>query len=180
VVPGAGGSPECLKEGQTRQARADGLEFAKSLLATYRAGTALGASPVELARSCHYAIKGLAYLAGREHPEEPVLLRDIAAAVDAPEAFLSKIFQSLRGAGIVRSHRGTSRGYGLARDASSITLYDVIVATEGPASLHAAPLAEQEVGPAFAGIWQEVEEVVEKRLRATTLRDLQELSAQGK
>jgi len=118
----------------------------------------------------------LAYLAGREQPTEPVLLRDIAAAVDAPEAFLSKIFQSLRAAGIVRSHRGTSRGYALARDATSISLYDVVVATEGPATLHAAETVAEEVGAPFASVWREVEELVVRALRTTSIRDLEALS----
>jgi Rrf2 family protein len=131
---------------------------------------------VELARSCHYAVRGLVFLAGREHPEEPVLLRDIAAAIDAPEAFLSKIFQSLRASGIVRSHRGTARGYGLAREPAEISLYDVIVATEGPATLHTGELVAREAGGPFATVWSEVEELVASRLRSTTMQDLVSLS----
>lgn len=135
---------------------------------------------MELARSCHYAVRGLVFLAGREHPEEPVLLRDIAGAIEAPEAFLSKIFQSLRASGIVRSHRGTSRGYGLARDAMEISLYDVIVATEGPASLHMGELVADDLGGPFASVWVQVEKLVEDRLRSTTIHDLAALSAEEK
>jgi len=132
---------------------------------------------VELARSCYYAIRGLVFLAAREHPEEPVLLRDIAETTGAPEAFLSKIFQSLRSANIVRSHRGTTRGYAVARDASEITLYEVIIATEGPASLHTGQFVAKEVGGPFGRIWEEVEDVIANRLRSTTIQDLVDQSA---
>lgn len=127
---------------------------------------------MELARSCHYAVRGLVFLAAREEPSEPVLLRDIAVAIEAPEAFLSKIFQSLRAAGIVRSHRGTSRGYGFARDPAEVSLYDVIVAAEGPARLHTSQAVAEEGGGPFASVWQEVEKVVAGKLRSTTIRDL--------
>lgn len=134
---------------------------------------------MELAKSCHYATRGLVFLAAREEPSEPMLLRDIAAAIEAPEAFLSKIFQSLRAAGIVRSHRGTSRGYGFARDPAEVSLYDVIVATEGPARLHTSQAVAEEGGGPFASVWREVEEIVAGKLRSTTIGDLAALSSQA-
>lgn len=127
---------------------------------------------MQLTKSCYHAVRGLLYLAGRQHPEEPVLLRDIAAAVNAPEAFLSKTFQTLRGAGIVRSHRGTARGYSLARDAGTISVYDAIIATQGVVSLHSAELLGVEVGSAFADVWRDLEEQVANRLRSATIKDL--------
>jgi Rrf2 family protein len=134
---------------------------------------------VELAKSCHYAIRGLVFLAGRERQGEPVLLRDIAEAIAAPEAFLSKIFQSLRASGLVRSHRGMARGYALARPAAQISLYDVIVATEGPASLHTSPVVAQEAGGPFASVWTQVEGIIASRLRQTTIENLIAQSADG-
>ena len=127
---------------------------------------------MELAKSCHYALRGLVFLAAPERRGKPVLLRDAAEAIEAPEAFLSKIFQSLRASGILRSYRGRSRGYALARQPEEITLYDVIVAAEGPASLHTDTQVAQEGGEPFASVWQEVESLVAVRLRSTTIQDL--------
>jgi Rrf2 family protein len=127
---------------------------------------------MELARSCHYAIRGLVFLAARPREREPMLLRDIAEAIGAPEAFLSKIFQNLRAAGILRSYRGTSRGYALAKDPSEVSLYDVIVAAEGVASLHTDGAIAQEGGEPFASVWQEIEELIAERLRSTTIEAL--------
>ena len=128
---------------------------------------------MELARSCRYAVQGLVHLAQKARPGEPLLLRDIAAAIGAPEAFLSKIFQGLRAAAIVRSHRGIARGYSLAKDPAMIALYDVVLATEGQASLHSSDLFGGGKGEeAFTSLWRDVENVVAARLRQTTLKDL--------
>ena len=101
-----------------------------------------------------------------------MLLREIAAAIEAPEAFLSKIFQTLRASGIVRSHRGTSRGYGLARDAKEISLYDIVLATEGSATLHTSALMAEEAPGAFSTVWRDVEELIADKLRKTMIGDL--------
>ena len=127
---------------------------------------------MELAKSCRYAIQALLHLAGRERLDEPVMLRDIAAAIEAPEAFLSKIFQALRASGIVRSHRGVIRGYTMARDPKEITLYDLILATEGSISLHTPEVTAQEAGEAFGGVWHELEDLVAARLRSISVFDL--------
>ena len=132
---------------------------------------------MELAKRCRYAVQGLVYLASQGSVDRPVMLRDIAAAVGAPEAFLSKIFQGLRASAIIRSHRGVDRGYSLARDPSEVTLYDVILATQGLASLHSPELASGEAGAAFGRVWDEVENLVAERLRKVTLSELVELQA---
>lgn len=134
---------------------------------------------MELARSCHYAIRGLVFLASRERPGEPVLLHDIAAATGAPEAFLSKIFQSLRASGLVRSHRGMARGYSLALDPADVSLYDVIVAAEGPATLHTSQGVSGVAGSPFARVWDEVEGLLAAKLRQTTLENLASPSNKG-
>jgi Rrf2 family protein len=119
------------------------------------------------------------FLASRGHPEKPVLLRDIATATEAPEPFLSKIFQSLRASGIVRSHRGLRRGYRLGRDPAEISLYDVIVAIAGPAALETSDVAATSAQGALLHVWREVEQLVADRLRATTIRHLVALSRDG-
>lgn len=127
---------------------------------------------MELAKSSQYAVLGLVHLAGKGYPGEPVQLHDIAVAVGAPEAFLSKIFQGLRAAGLVMSHRGVVRGYTLARAPGEISLHDVMVATSGHASVHTPGLASEQPGAALVDVWQELEAIIASRLRSTTLEDL--------
>jgi Rrf2 family protein len=137
---------------------------------------------VELAKSCDYAIRGLLFLAQRDNPFEPVLLRDIARRTQAPEAFLSKVFQALRASNLVQSHRGRRRGYSLARPAAEISLYDVIVATEGPATVRSiAPesLGQRAEDP-FRRVWEQLEREVMKSLKRTTLRTILDQGTEGR
>jgi Rrf2 family protein len=86
---------------------------------------------MELTRKGEYAIRGIIYLA-----QQPLgkmsLISEIAEAVDAPQTFLAKIFQSFAKLGIVNSYRGTGGGFTLGRPSSRITLREVVEAVEGP------------------------------------------------
>lgn len=61
----------------------------------------------------------------------PVAARDIAEKENLPSDYTEKILRSLRQAGLVTAIRGVSGGFQLARDASDVTVKDVIEATEG-------------------------------------------------
>lgn len=135
-----------------------------------------------LAKSCDYAVRGLLLLAQQEDPFEPVLLRDIAARSGAPEAYLSKVFQSLRASNLVRSHRGRKRGYSLARRPKGISLYDVILALEGPAALHSVPRGadlDASEDP-LQWVWSEIEDQFVRIVKGTTLRSILDQADQGR
>jgi Rrf2 family protein len=61
----------------------------------------------------------------------PVAAREMSEKEDLPTDYTEKILRRLRQAGIVTSVRGVSGGFELARDASEISVKDVIEATEG-------------------------------------------------
>ncbi len=58
--------------------------------------------------------------------------REIAAALDASEAHLSKVLRRLAQAGLVSGTRGPGGGFRLSRRADRITLLEVYEAVEGP------------------------------------------------
>lgn len=77
-----------------------------------------------------YGILCMVYLA--KHPQaEWVTIKEIAKSENYPAAYLEKILQTLRQAGLVVSHQGNQGGYELARPASEITLKHIIDAVEG-------------------------------------------------
>jgi len=127
--------------------------------------------PVDLAKSSDYAIRGLLFLAHRANPYEPVLLRDIAPHAKAPVPYLSKVFQSLRASRLVRSHRGRERGYSLARPPQDVSLYDIIIAMEGPAALRSIPSMSRQTGDGdpFRLVWMGIEEKIIETMKLTTL-----------
>ncbi|MBC2901510.1 RrF2 family transcriptional regulator [Streptomyces cupreus] len=78
-----------------------------------------------------YAVRAVLELAVR-HDDGPVKAEAIATVQDIPHKFLEGILGDLRRAGLVGSRRGGNGGYRLARDASAITVADVIRAVDGP------------------------------------------------
>ncbi len=137
---------------------------------------------MEIAKSCDYAIRGLLYLAQQPNPFEPVLLREIAARANAPEAFMSKVFQSLRASNLVVSHRGKRRGYSLAKQPSAISLYDIIVAVEGPSKVRSTLPSRHgsDLLASFHTVWAEIEEKVIEEMKATTLWTILERRQNGR
>src|SRR5579872_6680443 len=58
--------------------------------------------------------------------------KDVAEAYGIPQEALAKILQRLARARLLLSQHGTRGGYTLARDARSISAFEVIQAIEGP------------------------------------------------
>ncbi|PQJ33698.1 transcriptional regulator [Salinibacter sp. 10B] len=83
-----------------------------------------------LSNSCEYGLRALLYLSAEEG-EGYVSLREISKRLDISFAFLGKIFQSLNESELTTSRRGPSGGVALARDPTTITLYEVVVALDG-------------------------------------------------
>jgi Rrf2 family protein len=79
-----------------------------------------------------YAVRAVLELAVRQGDGDPVKAEAIAAAQDIPHKFLEGILGDLRRAGVVDSRRGGGGGYRLAREATRITVADVIRAVDGP------------------------------------------------
>jgi Rrf2 family transcriptional regulator, iron-sulfur cluster assembly transcription factor len=76
-----------------------------------------------LGQATGYAVSALGYLAtggGR-----PMLIRELAEACDIPSAYLAKIVNTLRRAGIVDTQRGVGGGVTLAVPAEAVSLYQI-------------------------------------------------------
>jgi Rrf2 family protein len=62
----------------------------------------------------------------------PVSAREIAERQGIPTKFLEQLFVQLRQAGLVTATRGAKGGFMLGRDASDISVLDIVEALEGP------------------------------------------------
>jgi Rrf2 family protein len=79
-----------------------------------------------------YAMRALLVIA-RDGEDGSLIKGDhLATAQDIPARFLEGILRQLRQAGIIASQRGADGGYRLAREASAITVADVVRALDGP------------------------------------------------
>jgi Rrf2 family protein len=86
---------------------------------------------MHLSRESEYGLKAMIHLA-QQPPATVLTLHQIAEAEELPSGFLAKTFQKLVRHGLVESFRGRQRGYRLAREASQISLRELLEAIEGP------------------------------------------------
>jgi len=87
-----------------------------------------------LSQKGRYALHALIVLA--EHDgEAPMMIADIADEAGVPRKFLEQILLELRKRGILRSQRGRSGGYQLAKAPKDISFADIIRVTDGPLAL---------------------------------------------
>jgi Rrf2 family protein len=121
-------------------------------------------------------------------PDKGLSLRDIAQRQHISLDYLEQIVSTLKAAGLVRSRRGAQGGYLLARPAAQITVYDALLALEGPlepmmclSPVDAAPgTASQDAACLASGncavqeVWREMQEAVEAVLKRLTLAELVE------
>jgi Rrf2 family protein len=88
-----------------------------------------------IGRHTDYAARIVLHLSGLESGVR-VTAREIAAKRLIPPAFIRRIVSRLSAAGILTTTRGSGGGIALAREASQISLRDVVEAFEGPLSLN--------------------------------------------
>lgn len=87
-----------------------------------------------LSQKARYALHALIVLAEHDR-EEPMMIADVAEEAGVPRKFLEQILLELRKRGILRSLRGRSGGYLLAKPPNEISFADIIRVTDGPLAL---------------------------------------------
>jgi Rrf2 family protein len=131
---------------------------------------------MRLSRETDYALQGLLFLA-RQGDGAVVQLAEIAATQNIPAAFLSKIFQKLARHGLIRSYRGSQRGYSLGRAASQINVGEILHATEGPDLFkHCAfghhPCSGDENPCVLHGLWRKATAMLQAEVERFSLAEL--------
>lgn len=79
-------------------------------------------------KACEYAIKATLYIAQQSGSGKRVSLKEIAEAIDSPEAFTAKILQQIAKSDIVDSLKGPSGGFAIPREKLNKTYLSMIVA----------------------------------------------------
>lgn len=80
-------------------------------------------------RSAQVAVQAAIFLA-MEPEGSSRRVRELAAAIDVPATYLTKVLQSLTRAGLLRAVRGPGGGVQLARSPREMSLWDVVSAVE--------------------------------------------------
>lgn len=84
-----------------------------------------------LSKSAQYAVKALVYLASHSDVNNKVLAARLAAQVDVPKPFLSKILQQFSAADIVSAVKGPRGGFYLTPKQKQNSLYEIMVVADG-------------------------------------------------
>ena len=120
----------------------------------------------------------VAMAATREDKSVRLSAGEIAGALNVSEAHLAKVLQRLARAGLVRSVRGPSGGYTLAKPSDEITLLEVYEAVEGPLSTNDCLLEEPICSGRtciFGGLVKKLNTEIKEHLAGTRLVDLRDL-----
>lgn len=130
---------------------------------------------MQLTRAADYAVRVMVHLAGFA-PGTRASRSGLAAAVDCPEQFLSKVLQSLTRAGLVQSHRGNTGGFELPPARYSTSLLEIVEAVEGPIHLNVCLASAnecllQETCPSYP-VWSEAQKAMMAVLRSATIEDM--------
>jgi len=130
---------------------------------------------MRLTRAGEYAVRCVLYLAGRP-PGEVISRREVAAAMEIPDPFLSKIAQQLAKAGIIEIVQGAKGGYRLLLPPAEVTLLDVVEAISGeiflndclmrPGACSRSPTCK------VHQVWQRAREQLRETLRQATIDQL--------
>jgi Rrf2 family protein len=129
---------------------------------------------MKLTRASSYALAALAHLA-REKPTAPVASHDMAAADGTPERFLLKVLKPLVDARVLRSQKGPSGGYVLARAPRDISVLEVVEAVDGPIRGDAPAVgsgAAATLDKRLQAVLDEAAGLARERLARVTLADL--------
>ena len=130
-----------------------------------------------LSRSAEYAIRALSLLAVRQG-NGALQSREIAADLDLPPEFLTKILRRLTATGLVTSQRGRSGGFRLNRPADEISLLELVLPFEQrwdgvECILGQAYCTDQSACPIHAE-WVGIRKSMFDLLERTTLADIAE------
>ncbi len=126
-----------------------------------------------------YALRAMVDLALHAN-DAPVLRRDIAARQEISADYVAQLFRQLGTAEVVKGIKGPGGGYMLARDATTISVGDIVRAVEGPIAVANCVTTDDNFSCrqgdecVARAVWQRVTQVIEDALDKISLADLRD------
>lgn len=84
-----------------------------------------------LSNTCKYALRALIYLGKFSRDDKRIGIKKISEDLGLSSPFLGKILQNLVKQKLLVSTKGPNGGFALAKDASEITLWDIVIKVDG-------------------------------------------------
>ena len=115
-----------------------------------------------------YACRVMAELARLDGSGTLAQIEQLARIEAVPANFLAQILGKLRTGGLITSRRGNLGGYKLSRPPEEISLYDIMIATEGEC-LELSGNFQGQSGKRLKQVWSEVREALIEKVKGYTL-----------
>lgn len=135
-----------------------------------------------LSRGSQYTLQALIYLAAQP-PGKMVLVREISDRLEIPPFYLAKLMQPLSRVGWLETMRGRGGGLRLTADAAAISVFDVLLFTEGQRPDKECLLGFKECADDSACVlhcqWKPIKTELLDDLKQHTLASLAAVSAEG-
>jgi Rrf2 family transcriptional regulator, nitric oxide-sensitive transcriptional repressor len=124
-------------------------------------------------QTVEYALRAVVHLASNAPNAQTT--EQIARATRVPQAYLSKVLQSLVQAGVVKSQRGIGGGMSLVNTPAELTILEVVNAVDPIGRITTCPLELASHGVRLCSLHRRVDNalaLVEDAFRSTTLQEV--------
>jgi Rrf2 family protein len=126
---------------------------------------------VKISVKVDYACRVMAELARLDGSGTLAQIEQLARTEAVPANFLAQILGKLRGHGLITSRRGNLGGYKLSRPPEEISLYDIMMATEGEC-LGLSGNFHGQSGRRLKEVWDDVRAALIEKVKGYTLDQL--------
>lgn len=127
-------------------------------------------------KACKYAINSMIYLATMPDGKERAGLKDIAFAVNSPEAFTAKILQTLVRENLLLSIKGPNGGFEISEEGRRSPLFRIVQVIDGDSIFTGCALGLQECSEkhpcAVHNKFKAIRDHLTGMMMTTTLQDM--------
>lgn len=124
-------------------------------------------------QTVEYALRAIVHLA--DQSPNPCTTQQIAKATKVPQAYLSKVLQSLRQSEVVHSQRGIGGGISLVKSPDELNLLEVVNAVDPICRIKTCPLGLKGHGSNLCPLHRKLDDAMketENAFSATSLADI--------
>ncbi len=134
-------------------------------------------------KACKYAINSMIFLATQPEGEERIGLKNIATAINSPEAFTAKILQALVRENLLVSIKGPNGGFQISESGRNVPLHRVVQVIDGDSVFTGCALGLQECSEkrpcAVHHKFKAIRDHLTGMMMTTTLKDMAQGIQQG-
>jgi len=135
-------------------------------------------------KACEYGIRAVIYIAEQSHHDKKVSLKDVAQAVESPEAYTSKILQQLSRSNIINSNKGPTGGFWMDKQTlDNVKLSTLVSAIDGSSIYIGCGLGLKQCNEKMPcpvhNSFKEIRNELKKMLETTSVKSLAEGLANG-